>query len=128
MTKCGALFCLILLPVVCQAAEEAPLPYEVDEFPEWLVKLRRAEVIMVGAFPFCLFLSFEVYDIFRFLSHLGDENRTAYAPWPFRAPDAISYIDSENVGLLAAAIATSVVFAAVDFIVGQVRGREAEQD
>jgi hypothetical protein len=73
---------------------------------------------MLGTFPITLFLSLEAYDIYRYAASGGARE---YAPWPFRPPDAVGYTGKENLGIFLAAISTSVLLTAVDYIVGRVK-------
>ncbi len=103
-------------PVV--GADTDPEEYSEQEFSPFLRDLRRAEIIMLGTFPVTLFLSLEAYDIYRFATSGGAPE---YAPWPFRPPGAVGYTGKENLGMFLAAISTSVLIAAADYIIGRVR-------
>lgn len=43
-----------------------PVPYEEDEFPQWLWSLRRFEIIAIGSFPLTYLLTLIVYDLVKF--------------------------------------------------------------
>jgi len=83
----------LAVPVGVARAEEPstvnPLPqgYAADEFPDWAVRLRRFEIITLGAFPIALFYTRFVFDIGRWTVN-GIQNdwtfSAAYAPWPFK--------------------------------------------
>jgi hypothetical protein len=103
-------------PVV--GADTDPEEYSEQEFSPFLRDLRRAEIIMLGTFPVTLFLSLEAYDIYRFAASGG---ALEYAPWPFRPPGAVGYTGKENLGMFLAAISTSVLIAAADYIIGRVK-------
>lgn len=42
-----------------------PLPYQREEFPEWLHDLRRFEIILVGSFPISFLGTTLIYDTVR---------------------------------------------------------------
>jgi hypothetical protein len=89
-------------------------PYTDDEFSEWLLDLRRGEIIMFGSFPFTFFFATEGYDLFRLSTHNFD---SAYAPWPLKDPVKGPYSFEEQVGVVIAAVSLSLVIAVVDYIV-----------
>lgn len=97
-----------------------PEEYSEQEFSPVLRNLRRAEIIMLGTFPVTLFLSLEAFDIYRFAASGGAPE---YAPWPFRPPGAVGYTEKENLGVFLAAVSTSVLIAAADYIVGRVKAK-----
>ena len=105
-------------PVV--GADTDPEEYSEQEFSPFLRDLRRAEIIMLGTFPVTLFLSLEAFDIYRFAASGGAPE---YAPWPFRPPGAVGYTEKENLGVFLAAVSTSVLIAAADYIVGRVKAK-----
>ncbi len=102
------------------AADTEPEEYSEQEFLPFLRDLRRAEIVMLGTFPITLFLSLEAYDIYRFAASGGARE---YTPWPFRPPGAVGYTGKENLGVFLAAVSTSVLIAAADYIVGRVKAK-----
>jgi hypothetical protein len=88
-------------------------PYQKDEFPEWLIDLRRGEIIFFGSFPFTFFFVTEGYDFFRMAMHNFDSN---YAPWPFRNTVLAPYSGAEQAGVIIAAVGFSFAIAVVDCI------------
>ncbi len=107
-----------------QSESQPPEPEEYgrEEFSPFLKALRRGEIVLFGSFPLSLFLCFETYDVYRFFYHDRD---IRYAPWPFRRPDAVSYEDKENIGVLLSAISVSLVFAIADYAIGRALERRA---
>jgi hypothetical protein len=97
-----------------------PEEYSEQEFSPVLRNLRRAEIIMLGTFPVTLFLSLEAFDIYRFAASGGAPE---YAPWPFRPPGAVGYTEKENLGVFLAAVSTSVLIAAADYIICRVKAK-----
>jgi hypothetical protein len=85
--------------------------------------LRRGEIILVGSFPFSLFVSLEVFDIYRFAANGGAQE---YAPWPFRSPVSPPYTDSEKGWILVSALSLSAALAIADYVVGKIVERRAK--
>ncbi len=103
-----------------------PEGYTEQEFSPFLRDLRRAEIVMLGTFPMTLFLSLEAYDIYRFAASGGAPE---YAPWPFRPPGAVGYDwKDESRWILLAALSTSVLITAADYIVSRVKAKRELED
>lgn len=102
-----------------------PEGYTEQEFTPFLRDLRRAEIVMLGTFPMTLFLSLEAYDIYRFVDNGGARE---YAPWPFRPPDAVGYTGKQKLGVFLAALSTSVLIAAADYIISRVKAKRELED
>lgn len=80
-------------------------PYSVDEFPQWSIKLRRAETLMFGSLPITFGFTTLSYSLARSFgaSQIHDD--------PFR----------ETVTLLGVAGTLSIVVALADFIIGEMQ-------
>ncbi len=117
-----ALAVLILVaaagPVMSQ--DHTPQPYQPGEFPGWLGDLWRAEAVAVGAFPFTLFVTLEVYDSYRYFANGLDP---VYAPWPFGSGAAATYSPQETLWLGVSAVSLAVVVSGIDFLIGRLRDR-----
>jgi hypothetical protein len=106
------------------ATERVPEPYRPEEFPAWALDLRRAEIVFFGSLPFSLALTFETWDIGRFVASGFDPLR---APWPLRAGSVIGagYTPAEKGWLIAAAVTVSAGVSVADFLLGRrARARE----
>jgi len=99
-----------------------PEEYEEEEFGRGLKALRRGEIILFGSFPLTLFLSYEVYDIYRFFAN---DKLPEYRPWPARPPNAAPYEDWETAGVLVSAVSLSLSLALTDFLIGKALERRA---
>jgi hypothetical protein len=110
----GLLLALVPFSAPAQEQETIPEEYREDEFTPFLRDLRRAEIIMLGSFPITLFLSLEVYDLYRFAK---SEGATEYTPWPFRPPNAAPYSQRENLAVFLAAVSVSTLIAVADIII-----------
>jgi len=98
------------------ADDHTPKPYSPDEFQTWAKDLWRADVIMVGSFPFAIFATFEVYDTIRYV---GNKFDSSYAPWPLGSGSTAGYTSEETLWLAVSAVSLSAIVAGLDFIFGQ---------
>jgi hypothetical protein len=103
-------------------AGKTPKEYEKEEFPPFLRALRRGEIILFGTFPISLFLTFEVYDLGRYFAY---GQQLAYAPWPFRPPNAEAYSSEDNRNVLLIAASVSLALAITDYVIGRVIAKRA---
>ncbi|MCA1949077.1 MAG: hypothetical protein LDL24_00765 [Treponema sp.] len=102
----------------------APAPYQKDEFPAWLLDLRRAEIVAFGSLPFMVFFTTFAVDSYRFYTHNWDR---LYAPWPLKAPGAIEMDETQRIASFSVAVGLSVAAALVDYILVQnKRSRQKE--
>ncbi len=121
---------VLALPIAAQqegTGEDEPEEYQEDEFSPFLRELRRAEIVMFGSFPITLFLSLEAFDIYRYIDHYKDEDYYKYTPWPFRSPESAPYETREVAGILVTAVSTSMLIAAVDYIIGKAKKKRSER-
>jgi len=114
--------CLLLFGIFFCNAEDSddntdPDPYEKEEFSEWILDLRRAEIIFFGLIPLALGLTFEVYDIFRYYTNNMDP---LYKPWPFKEPNAATYETEEQIGIIITAVSISALITLADFIIEKI--------
>lgn len=98
------------------AVSALPEPYRADEFPPWMRRLRRMEIISLGAFPIILFYTRFAFDTKRFLeSGLGGDGfDAALAPWPFKSEDSYEPSDEEQLSSVAVAGVLSLAFGLAD--------------
>ena len=101
-----------------------PAPYTADEFPPWLVTLRRSEIIFFGSLPFSFLFAFEGVEIGRYVASGYDPN---YSPWPVRSANPPPYSGVEQAWIIGSAFVISAVAAAVDFIIGLLSPPPASQ-
>lgn len=96
-----------------------PEPYGPDEFPSWLPKLRRLEIISLGAFPILLFYTRFAFDTARFIDSGFDDDGfdATLAPWPFKTEDSYEPTDDEQWTSVGVAAGLSLVFGLVDMLV-----------
>jgi len=123
----GLIFLALLvlaLPVAAQqagAGDGEPEEYKEEEFSPFLRNLRRAEIVMFGSFPITLFLTLEVFDIYRYIDHYSDPDLYRYTPWPIRSADPAPYERREIAGILVSAVSASMLIAVADYIIGKAK-------
>jgi hypothetical protein len=103
--------------------DNTPEPYDKDKIPKWLMKLRRAEIILLGAMPITFFVSYFTYDIIRYGIHGWDK---AYKP--FGNPNRIPLTLKENVGVIIAASCLSLTIVLIDLIIGKIKERRLKKN
>lgn len=91
-----------------------PEPYTEEEFPAWMLSLRRAEIIFFGSLPFSFLLAVEGVEIGRYFAH---DFNPIYQPFPIRNPQAPEYTPDEQLLIIGSALIISGIFALVDFII-----------
>ena len=129
----GLIFLAVLVlsvPLFAQQAGEAdtdPAEYGEEEFSPFLRNLRRAEIIMFGSFPLTLFITLEVFDIYRFVENYGTPESYQYAFWPYRSPDPAPYSSGETTGILLTALSASMLIAVADYIIGRAKEKRSER-
>jgi hypothetical protein len=111
-------------PAATTPAPTAPVPdpYTEDEFPEWVLDLRRAEIIFFGSLPFTFLLALEGVEVGRYLAHGEDP---AYAPFPFRSANPADYTLEEKLLVVGSAVAISLAVSLIDFIIQKSSRRPA---
>jgi hypothetical protein len=98
-------------------ANTEPAPYRPDEFPDWALKLRRAEIISAGTIPITFLVTFFAYDLIRFGVHQGDP---LYNPFT----GSVSYTDGEKMGTVLTACGISIGIALIDFWLGEIKAKK----
>jgi hypothetical protein len=58
---------VLLIVTLCStqlySEDEFAIPYKPDEFPQWTLDLRRAEIVTIGSFPLSFMFTALVYDL-----------------------------------------------------------------
>jgi len=119
------LFVFCSSPFFPQAASYEP--YVEEEFPEWMLKMQRAQVVAVGSFPFAIMLSGLGYDFYLYQENGFSQD---YIPWP---PGNVTkqYItdgatqddlNQKNATIILSSIGISVFVAALDYVLGEISG------
>jgi hypothetical protein len=97
-------------------------PYSDKEFPDWALKLRRFEIIAVGAFPIAYLFSGLGYDYAYYFSTGFPQSNI---PWP-AGPGTSAWTNTanhdqlqrKNYTLVAVAAGLSLLLAGVDWFLG----------
>lgn len=104
-----------------KAKDEAPKPYQDEEFAPWMLELRRFEIIAVGAFPIAYLFVGMTYDYAYYLSSGYPQD---YRPWP-AGPGTSGWtgddLQAKNLTLLAATAGVSLAIAGADWLLGRAR-------
>jgi hypothetical protein len=113
--------CFATVSLPAQTTGAAPVPYEPDEFPQWALDLRRAEIIAIGAFPITFVLSRLLYDLGRWTTKAisGSTDAASYAPWFFSPVDKPDYSATESRWLIVAGAATALGVSLADFFINR---------
>ena len=94
-----------------QSDDEIAVPYKPDEFPEWTVDLRRAEIITIGSFPLAFMFTALVYDV----------SMSAASGFDPTIPFGSNRTQDDIVNLLLISAGVSVAIGLADFIIQQVK-------
>ena len=87
--------------------------YQDDEFPVWLHSLRRAEVVLVGAFPITTLFSSLAYDGFKTVRTAVQEGAVEGSA----NAELGQFTDAERKGILIAGVSLSAIVSLVDFLI-----------
>jgi hypothetical protein len=120
------LFFLFLTPQFEALAQsqstEAPIVFDMTDFPQWARDLRRFDIIAFGTFPFSMFAVTFVTDLFRWYNANGmNFNDLRYAPWPLKSAGAVEMTGQEYQRTILLAAGLSLVLALTDFIIVKIR-------
>ncbi|RPJ09577.1 MAG: hypothetical protein EHM28_01120, partial [Spirochaetaceae bacterium] len=85
-------------------------------FPQWMLDLRRAEIIFFGSLPITFLLSFQAVEVGRYYYNGQDPD---YAPWPFRSTSPVAYTTEEQWMIIGGAVIFSATFSLIDFIINK---------
>ncbi len=98
-------------------------PYSDSEFPDWALKVRRFEIIAVGAFPIAYLFSGLGYDYVYYLSNGFPQQN---APWPagpgtslWTNTDQHAQLQRKNYTLIGIAAGISLLLATADLALGK---------
>ncbi len=106
-------------------ADLLPEEYKEDEFPEYLRKIRRAEVIFVGSYPFSLLFTKIGFDL---SSYIGSGFERSYAPQIFGGSIKEDPGNAETKKILLTSLYVSGAFAVIDYVIGEIKEKKAEKN
>ena len=93
-------------------------------FPQWVLDLRRAEIVAFGSFPFTMFFATFGVDTYRAATHNLDSR---YLPWPAKGAGAVEMDTDEHMLTLGIAIAGSLSIALADHLILRIKRARAER-
>jgi len=106
---------------------QEPEPYSDEEFPPWLRKIRRGEVILIGSIPITMLVSNLSVQLYWYAAKDFEE---AYSPSIFGGNSQSAYTDDEKKMILRntfiTAISLSAAIALSDFIIGEILEKRDE--
>lgn len=118
------LISLIILISLCssmllgQENDDVVVPYKQDEFPQWTLDLRRAEIVSVGSFPLSFMLTALAYDFVQSAS-TGFDGSVSFG----------SSRDQDDIKkLLIISGSISLAIGLTDFIIHQVKRSRSEKE
>jgi len=121
------LMLIIFTSTICYGQEtDRPAPYRPEEFPQWTLDLRRAEVITVGSFPLSFMITALVYD----LSYLAiDSYNYNKDPGSYQRASFASHRTQDDIArLLLISGGISLTIGLTDFIINRVKEKKAERE
>lgn len=121
------LMLLVFLPSVLFAVEPTIQiePYHEGEFPDWLLDVRRAEIITLGSLPFTTLSVTLAYSIYRYADNDFDQD---YFPNPLaKSSSAANLTSDEQIGIITVSAALSLATGIADFIISCVKRSESKK-
>jgi hypothetical protein len=120
---------LLLSPVLQVTAQsgadtQPPPAFDMTGFPQWARDLRRWDIVAFGTFPFAMFTTTFVTDLFRWGSANGmsfTEEGRRYAPWPLKSAGAIEMSREEYERTIWIAVGISAAIAIIDLIIVHIK-------
>lgn len=132
--KCVAIFLLLVfVPSVIFAADASIQiePYHEGEFPDWLLDVRRAEIVSLGSLPFTTLSCTLIYSFYRYAANNFDKD---YFPNPLAKSSASANLTKEEqIGIISVSAGLSLTAGIIDYIISsskrtENRKQEEEKD
>jgi hypothetical protein len=82
--------------------------------PQWVLDLRRGEIVFFGTLPFTVFFTNTIMGLFRMGQHGWDQR---YAPWPFQSAGAVALNNNEIMWRFTVAGSASLLIAIADHLI-----------
>ncbi|MBB6478986.1 hypothetical protein [Spirochaeta isovalerica] len=105
---------------------DIPAPYRPDEFPQWTLDLRRAEIVTFGSFPLSFMVTALVYDL-TYLA-IDSYNYNNDSNLYDRASFASHRTQDDITRLLLISGGVSLTIGLADFIINKVKQKKAERE
>ena len=100
-----------LLQGFLYSEEEVAIPYKRDEFPQWTLDLRRAEIVTIGSLPLSFMFTALAYDVYK----------SAASGFDPQVPFGSSRTQDDIIKLLVISSSVSLAIGITDFIIHQVK-------
>jgi len=125
---------LTVIPVQVLQAQESPIPspapgsalapaptakpYEYDEFPEWMHRVRRFEVVSLGVFPLAFAASGILFDVGRWSGKAvsGSSDAASYAPLFFAPANKPGLTQDDTYAMLGISLGLCISVGIIDLI------------
>jgi len=98
--------------------QEIAIPYKPDEFPQWTLDLRRAEIVTIGSFPLSFMFTAIIYDL----------TKSASAGFDPTIPFGSSRSQEDIKNMLIISGGVSLAVGLTDFIIQQVKRSKKEKE
>ena len=123
------LYCLFLV-MSLSAAEIDMTGIEVESydnvnFPQFLLDMRRSEIVTFGSYPFTTMAVGAGYSLFRYFSSGMDSK---YTPNPFIKASSANLTDAETKGIILGAAGLSIGIGIIDFFLNQIAVAKEQQE
>ena len=92
-------------------------PYDKVEFPQFLLDMRRAEIVTFGSYPFTTMAVGAGFSLFKYFSSGMDSK---YTPNPFIKTSSANLTDAETRGIILGAAGLSLGIGIIDFFLNQI--------
>lgn len=118
---------LVFLPAVIFAAEPTIQiePYREGEFPDWLLDVRRAEIVTLGSLPFTTLSATLTYSFYRYAANHFDKD---YFPNPLAKSSASANLTKEEqIGIISVSAGLSLAAGIIDYLLSSAKRTENKQ-
>jgi len=126
------IFVFLLFPFSRAAAQSGILDeketiFNTSSLPGWVKDVRRWDIVAFGTFPFSMFFTTFIADIFRWGFESGFDFSAAgrrYAPWPFKSAGAVELTSGEFTRNIWIAAGVCAVLAFADLLIVKLKQRD----
>lgn len=101
-----------------------PEEYNPEEYPDWLLKTRRATVVFAGSYPLSVFFTKLGLDMYDYASHGFSSD---YSPAIMGGGSKTDYSRNEIKRVALTALVVSGVVTAIDFIIQEIKENRKEK-
>lgn len=91
--------------------------YDNVEFPQFLLDMRRTEIVTIGSYPFTSLLVGAGFSMYKYFSSGMDSK---YTPNPFMKTSSANLTNAETTGIILGAAGLSLGIGIIDFFLNQI--------